>query len=118
LAHTSTSLFITEGSQDRSSDLAGTWRLIQRPWRGAADLLAPHGLLSLLSYREHTSTHFTQLMGQVAGSPSVKRKVVHLSMLQDPKHREQPRTESSRGVLTHSLLRGTFRRGSLNKEHI
>jgi hypothetical protein len=30
-----------------------TWRqeLMQRPWRGAAFWLAPHGLLSLLSYR-------------------------------------------------------------------
>ncbi|MGE9804964.1 hypothetical protein ACQP3L_30725, partial [Escherichia coli] len=33
----------------------GTWRqeLVQRPWRGAAYGLVPHGLLSLLSYRNH-----------------------------------------------------------------
>jgi hypothetical protein len=35
LAYTSTLLFITEGSQDRNSERAGTWRqeLMQRPWR-------------------------------------------------------------------------------------
>ena len=40
-------------SQDRHPNRAGTWRqeLMQRPWRGAAYWLAPHGLLSLLSYR-------------------------------------------------------------------
>ena len=34
LAYTSTSLFITEGSQDRNSNQAGTWRqeLMQEPW--------------------------------------------------------------------------------------
>jgi hypothetical protein len=34
---------------------SGTWRqeLMQRPWKGAAYWLAPHGLLSLLSYRTH-----------------------------------------------------------------
>ena len=32
---------------------AGTWRkeLMQRPWRDVAYWIAPHGLLSLLSYR-------------------------------------------------------------------
>ena len=37
---------------DREAKVA-TWRqeLKQRPWRGAAYWLAPHGLLSLLSYR-------------------------------------------------------------------
>jgi hypothetical protein len=38
LAYTSILLFITEGSQDRNSSRAGTWRqkLMHRPWRGAA----------------------------------------------------------------------------------
>ena len=53
VAHTSTSLFIIEGSQDRNSNRAGTWRqeLMQRPWRGAAHWLALHGLLNLISYK-------------------------------------------------------------------
>ena len=52
-AYTSTSLFITKGSQDRNLHRAGTWRqeLIQRPWRNAAYLSVSPGLLSLLSYR-------------------------------------------------------------------
>jgi hypothetical protein len=52
-AYTSTLRFTTEGSQDRNSNRAGTWRqeLMQRPWRDAAYWLASHGLLSLLSYR-------------------------------------------------------------------
>jgi hypothetical protein len=40
--HTSTLLFMTEGSQDRNSNRAGPWRwkLVQRPWRDVAtDLL-------------------------------------------------------------------------------
>ena len=51
--YTSTTLFITEGSQDRNSNWAGTWRqeLMQRPQRGAAYWLAPGGLLSLLPYK-------------------------------------------------------------------
>ena len=42
-----------EGSQSSNSDQVGTWRqeLMQRPWRGAVYWLAPHDLLSLLSYR-------------------------------------------------------------------
>ena len=53
LTYILTSLFIIEGSQDRNLNRAGTWgqELMQRPWTGAAYLLAPHGLLSLLSYR-------------------------------------------------------------------
>lgn len=37
----------------RSANLAGSWRqeLLQRPWRGAACWISPHGLLSLFSYR-------------------------------------------------------------------
>ena len=52
-ASISTLQFITEGSQDRNSSRAGTWRQeqMQRPWRGAAYWFAPHGLLSPLSYR-------------------------------------------------------------------
>jgi hypothetical protein len=52
LAYTSTSLFFTEASQDRNSNRAGNWRqeLMQRPKRGIAYWLAPHGLLSLFSY--------------------------------------------------------------------
>jgi hypothetical protein len=48
--YTSISLFIIEGSQDRNSSRAGTWRqeLMQRSWRDAAYWLVPHGLLSLL----------------------------------------------------------------------
>ena len=44
-AYTCTLLFITKGSQDRSSHKAGTWRqeLMQRPWRSAAYWLASPG---------------------------------------------------------------------------
>jgi hypothetical protein len=60
LAETSILLFITKGNQDWNSSKAETWRqeLMQRPWRGAAYWLAPHGLLGLLSYR--TQNHHTQ----------------------------------------------------------
>jgi hypothetical protein len=53
LAYISILLFIIEVSQDGNSNRAGTWRqeLMQKPWRGAAYWLAPHGLFSLLSYR-------------------------------------------------------------------
>jgi hypothetical protein len=66
LAYTSVLLFIIEGSQDRNSSRAGTWRqeLMLRPRRGAAYSLAPHGLLSLPSYstqdhqaRDSTTQH-------------------------------------------------------------
>jgi hypothetical protein len=52
LAYSSTSQFIIEGSQDRNSSRAGTWRqeLMQRPWRSTANWLPFHGLLNLLSY--------------------------------------------------------------------
>jgi hypothetical protein len=52
-AYTSTSLFITRGSQDWNSHGAGTWRqeLMQRPWRDVTYWLASPGFLSLLSYR-------------------------------------------------------------------
>lgn len=48
------SLFIIEGSQDRNSNRAGTWRqeLMQRPWSSAAHWLAPCGLVRLFSYRK------------------------------------------------------------------
>ena len=47
LAYTSTLLFITEESQDRNSNRAGSWReeLMQRLCGGAAYWLSPHGLL-------------------------------------------------------------------------
>ena len=53
LAYTSALLFITKGSQDRSSNRAGTWRqeLMQRLWKDGDYWLASHGLYSLLSYR-------------------------------------------------------------------
>jgi len=46
LAYTFILLF-TEGSQDRNSHRAGTWKqeLMQRPWRGAAYWLAQLALL-------------------------------------------------------------------------
>jgi hypothetical protein len=46
-------LLFSEGSQDRNSHRAGTWRqeLMQRPWKDAADRLVPQDLLSLLSHR-------------------------------------------------------------------
>ena len=52
-AYTFTLLFIPKGSQDRSSQRAGTWRqeLMQRPWRDVFYWLASPGLFSLLSYR-------------------------------------------------------------------
>lgn len=34
---------------------------MERPWRGAADRLAPHDLLSMLSYR--TQDHYFSLGG-------------------------------------------------------
>jgi len=51
-AYTSTLLFNTKGSKDRSSHWAGAWgqELMQRTWRGTAYWLASPGLLSLLSY--------------------------------------------------------------------
>jgi hypothetical protein len=49
----STLLFFLKGSQDRSSNRAGTWRqeLMQRPQKDATYWLALHCLLSLLSHR-------------------------------------------------------------------
>ena len=67
MAYTSTSLFIIKGSQDRNSNRARTWRqeLTQRPWRGATYWLAPHGLLSLLSYR--TQDHLPGMAPPIVG---------------------------------------------------
>jgi hypothetical protein len=46
LAYTSMSLFIIEGSQDRNSNMAGTWsqELMHRSWRDAVYWLAPKWL--------------------------------------------------------------------------
>ena len=53
LAYNCISLIWHEGSRDRNSSRGGTWRqeLMQTLWTGTAHWLAPHGLLSLLSYR-------------------------------------------------------------------
>jgi hypothetical protein len=48
LTYTFTSHSITGGQELKQSRRQG---LMQRPWVGAAFWLAPHGLLSLLSYR-------------------------------------------------------------------
>ncbi|KAM7325014.1 hypothetical protein ACRRTK_015267 [Alexandromys fortis] len=55
---------LTENSEGRNSHRAGIWRqeLMQRPWKGAAYRLAPHGLLNLSPYR--TQDH------QPRGSPT------------------------------------------------
>jgi hypothetical protein len=46
---------IIDRSQGRNSSTAGSWKqeLIRRPWKNAASWLAPHCLLSLLSYIIH-----------------------------------------------------------------
>ena len=51
-SYISRSLFIIEGSQDRNSNRAGTWRqeLMKRP-SGAVYWLSPCGLLGMLSDR-------------------------------------------------------------------
>jgi hypothetical protein len=53
--YTSTLLFITKGSQDRTSHRARTWRqeLMQRPWRDAAYWLV---IAQLVFLREHRAT--------------------------------------------------------------
>lgn len=60
LAHSFTSLFIIEGTQDRNSNRTETWRqeLRLRSWRSEALWLASHGLLSLFAYR--TQGHQTK----------------------------------------------------------
>ena len=47
-----------EGSQDRNSNRAGTWRqeMTQRPWKGAAYWHAPYGLLRPLSIEPRTTS--------------------------------------------------------------
>ena len=58
LAYTSLLLFMTKGSQYRNSNRAGTnleAGADAEATEGAADWLAPHGLLSLLSYRTRTT---------------------------------------------------------------
>jgi hypothetical protein len=53
LAYTSKLLFNIEGSQDRNSNKAATWKqeVMRRSWRDAAYWPALHDLPSLLSYR-------------------------------------------------------------------
>jgi len=55
LTYTFASWSITEGTQDRNTTRAGTWRqeLKQMPWSGAVFWLAPHVLFNLLSYKIH-----------------------------------------------------------------
>jgi len=52
-AYTSTLLLISKGSWDRNSNRTGSWRQELRHWlwSDTAYCLAPHVLLSLLSYR-------------------------------------------------------------------
>lgn len=59
LAYPSTLLFITEEVRTgiQTGQDPGVHELIQRPWRGAAYCLAPHGFLSLLSYRTQDHQH-------------------------------------------------------------
>jgi hypothetical protein len=47
VAYSSSSLFFNEGSQNRNSSRAGTWRqeLMQKPWRGAVYRLAQPAFL-------------------------------------------------------------------------
>ena len=47
MAYTSISLFFIKGSWDRNLEAGAD----EKPWRGAAYWLVPHGLLTLLSYR-------------------------------------------------------------------
>jgi hypothetical protein len=69
LAYIATPLFTIEGSQDRNSNRAGTWRqeLMQRPWRGVSYWLALYGLIILLSHRtqNHQPRDGTPKMGWV-----------------------------------------------------
>lgn len=65
----------------RNSKRTGTWRqeLIQRPWRGAAYWLAPHGFLSLISYR--TQDHHPRddtIHKELGPSPSITKKMFHM----------------------------------------
>ena len=70
LVYTSTSRLIIEGSQDRKSNRAGTWRP-KVIWRGAAYRLATHGLLSLLSYRNHDDWPRDSTAHNGLGPPSI-----------------------------------------------
>ena len=58
LAHTSiVTVLIIEGSQDRNSHRAGTWKQeqMQRPWRAAAYWLALHGFSACLLREPRTT---------------------------------------------------------------
>jgi hypothetical protein len=84
LAHASISLFIIKGSQVRNSIRPGTWRqeLMRRPWRCAAYWLAPHGLLSLLSFRcqDHQPRNGTTHNGPVPPT-SITKKIPYSQIL-------------------------------------
>jgi hypothetical protein len=66
LTYSDTLLFITEGNQDRNSNMAGTWgqELMPRSWRV---LLIPHSLLGLLSYR--TQDHSSEMTPPIMNYP-------------------------------------------------
>jgi hypothetical protein len=76
LAYDVTPLFTVEGSQDRNPHGAGAWRqeMMQRPQKFAAYWLAPHGLLSLLSYR--TQNHQPRVGTTHSGLSSPHQSVV------------------------------------------
>ena len=69
-ASTLTLLFTIKGSWGRNSSRARTRRqeLMQRPWRGSAYWLAPHDVLSLLSYRiqDHQPRDGTTHSGRIS----------------------------------------------------
>ena len=79
-SYTLTALFIIAVSQVRNSNRVGIWRqeLKQRLWRGTAHWLAPHGLLSLLSYR--TQGHQPRGCTTHSGLP-------HQSLIKKTQHR-------------------------------
>lgn len=73
---------ITGGSQER----AGTWmqELMQRPWRSTAYWIAPHDLLSLLSYTTqcHQPRDGTTLHGMRPATSNINQKITLQACLQ------------------------------------
>jgi hypothetical protein len=82
LAYTSTSYFISKSSQDKNPKIAGTRRqeLMQRPWRGAAYWLAPHGFISQLSYstQDHHPGDNTPTMSWALLHQSLIKKIPYV----------------------------------------